>query len=86
MTLLEPPSRETRTPSPFLIGRDSRGRWVVRQQNGQCGGLFVDRAAAIRFAMAENGRRADAIVIVADGLEFDARGDALAADTRPRAA
>ncbi|MBS0536135.1 MAG: hypothetical protein JSR72_18955 [Proteobacteria bacterium] len=76
MPFQEPPSRETTTPSPFLIGRDSRGRWVVRQQNGQCGGLFVDRASAVRFAMFENGRRADGIVIVAGGLEFDAQGGA----------
>lgn len=70
----EPPSSEQHTPSPFLIGRDSRGRWVVRQQDGKCGGLFVDRAAAIRFANFESGRRADSIVIVSGVLELDPQG------------
>lgn len=85
MNLSEPPSSERHSLSPFLIGRDSRGRWVVLQQNGKCGGLFVDRAAAVRFAMFENGRRADGILIVSGVLEFDAQGGH-PADTRTRAA
>ena len=44
-------------PSLFLIGQNSRGNWVVQDQRGLRGGLFVDRAEAFRFAMLENGNR-----------------------------
>jgi hypothetical protein len=43
--------------SLFLIGQNSRGNWVVRDQGGFCGGIFVDRAEAIRFAMFDKGGR-----------------------------
>jgi hypothetical protein len=45
------------TTSLFLIGQNSRGNWVVQDQRGLRGGLFVDRAEALRFAMFENGNR-----------------------------
>jgi len=40
-------------PQVFMIGQDSRGNWVVRDQSGLRGGLFVGRAqaTAIRCAM-----------------------------------
>lgn len=50
--------------SLFLISQNSRGNWVVQDQRGLCGGLFVDRAAALRFAMFENGNRLQAVVMV----------------------
>ena len=31
----------------FLIGKNSRGNWVVQDQNGLCGGLFIGQAAAL---------------------------------------
>jgi hypothetical protein len=43
--------------SPFLIGQNGRGNWVVQDPRGLRGGIFVDRAEAIRFAMFENGDR-----------------------------
>jgi hypothetical protein len=53
----------TRPASPLsLIGTDSRGRWVVTDQNGRYGGLFVGRAAAIKFALSENGNDGTAAV------------------------
>ena len=77
----EPPS----TPANiYLVGQDSRGRWVVQDQRGLCGGLFVDRGNAIRFAMDETGRRPHAIKLVPGVLELDMRGPA-AAGARPRA-
>ena len=39
--------------SLFLIGQNRLGNWVVRDQRGLCGGIFVHRAQAIRFAMIE---------------------------------
>ena len=47
----EPPLRPHSRSSLFFIGRDSRGNWVVRDQAGLCGGLFVNRSEALRFAM-----------------------------------
>jgi hypothetical protein len=52
----EPPSAG-HAKSLFRIGKDSRGNWVVQDQSGLCGGLFVDCAEAVKFAMFENGNR-----------------------------
>ena len=68
----EPPSIQSCTrPSLFLIGKDSRGNWVVQDEQGLCGGLFVDRAVALRFAMFENGNRPQACVMVPCVFELD---------------
>jgi len=66
----EPPS--CLRPPIFMIGRDSRGSWVVREQSGARGGIFVDRAAAVKFAHDENGTRPHAVVMVSGSLELDA--------------
>jgi hypothetical protein len=65
----EPPSRLR--PPVFMIGQDRRGNWMVQDQKGVRGGLFVDRAAALRFVRFENGDRPQAVVMVSDGLELD---------------
>ena len=57
--------------SLFLVGQNSRGNWVVRGQDGLCGGLFVGRAEALKFALSENGNHPEAVIVVADGLELD---------------
>jgi hypothetical protein len=68
----EPPSSDAGTVSNiFLVGRDSRGHWVVQDERGLCGGLFVDRNKAIRFAMDETGKRPQAIRLVPGVLELD---------------
>jgi hypothetical protein len=67
----EPPSQCSRHSPLFFIGRNGRGNWVVRDQSGRCGGLFVDRAEALRFALFENGRRPQAVVMVPGILELD---------------
>jgi hypothetical protein len=69
----EPPSA-ARAKSLFRIGKDSRGNWVVQDQNGLCGGLFVDRAEAVKFAMFENGNRPQAVIMVPGILELDMSG------------
>ena len=61
-------------PSPsglFLIGRNSRGHWVVQDPTGLQGGLFIDRVHALKYAMSENGHRPRAVVMVPDVLELD---------------
>lgn len=65
----EPPSC-LRSPL-FMIGRDSHGNWVVQDQSGLRGGIFVDRAEALRFVRFENGNQPRAFVIVNDVFELD---------------
>jgi len=60
--------------SLFLIGQNSRGDWVVRDPRGLRGGLFVNRAEALRFAMFENGNRPQAVIMVPGVLELDMGG------------
>jgi len=69
----EPPST-SRANSLFRVGKNSRGHWVVQDQSGLCGGLFVDRAEAVKFAMFENGNRPQAVVMVPGILELDMSG------------
>jgi hypothetical protein len=68
----EPPStKRSSTAHLFLIGRNSRGNWVVRDQSGLRGGLFVNHAEALRFALFENGRRQQAVVMAPGILELE---------------
>ena len=70
----EPPSWFR--PPVFMVGQNRRGNWVVRDQKGVCGGLFVSRDAALRFVRAENGYRPQAVVMVSGNLELDMTGGA----------
>ena len=67
----EPPSLSSSDSSPFMVGKDSHGNWVAQNQNGHCGGLFVGRAEALKFAMFENGHRPQAVIMVPGVLELD---------------
>ena len=67
----EPPSASYSKSSLFLIGKNSRGNWVAQDQRGLCGGLFVDRVEALKFAMFENGNRPQAVIMVPGILELD---------------
>jgi hypothetical protein len=50
MNTQEPPSPRPQSKSPlFFIGKNRRGNWVVQDQHHLYGGLFIDRAAALRF-------------------------------------
>jgi hypothetical protein len=66
-----PPPRSSAHSSLFRVGRDSHGHWVVQDQQGLRGGLFVDRAEALKFAMFENGNRPQAVIMVPGVLELD---------------
>lgn len=70
----EPPAASSSNSPLFLIGKNSRGQWVVRDQRGMCGGLFVGRAEALKFAMFENGHRPNAVIMVPGVLELDMSG------------
>jgi hypothetical protein len=70
---VEPPST-ARAKSLFRVGRNSRGNWVVQDQSGLCGGMFVNRTEAVKFAMFENGNRPQAVIMVPGILELDMSG------------
>jgi hypothetical protein len=53
----------------FRVGKDSHGHWVVQDQQGLRGGLFIDRAEALKFAMFENGNQA--VIMVPGVLELE---------------
>ena len=71
MTKGEPPSSSASKSPLFLVGKNSCGNWVVQDQSGLCGGLFVDRAEALKYAMFENGNRPQAVIMVPGVLELD---------------
>ena len=55
----------------FMVGQNTRGNWVVRDQKGMRGGLFVNREAALRYVRSENGFKPQAVVMVSGGIELD---------------
>jgi hypothetical protein len=57
-------------PRLFAIGQDSHAHWVVH-----CGGLFVDRDAALKFVRAENGYRPALVVMISENIELKVTGD-----------
>jgi hypothetical protein len=68
--LVEPPSCSSASTIVF-IGRNSRGNWIAQEQNGRYGGLFVNRAQAIKYALSENGRHPETIVELSREIELD---------------
>ncbi len=57
--------------SCLYIGQDRFGRWVVRDAECLCGGLFANQTEAIRFAMYECQRRPQPVIMLPNGLELD---------------
>jgi hypothetical protein len=79
----EPPLSRTPTTPLFLVGKDSHGHWVARDQRGLCGGLFIDRAEALKFAMFENGHCPQAVIMVPGVLELDLSAKACPSQLHP---
>lgn len=67
----EPPTCPSSSSNFFQIGRNSRGNWVVQDQRHLCGGLFTDRAAALKFAMFESGGHPRAVIMMPGIFELD---------------
>jgi hypothetical protein len=82
--LVEPPSCSSPSTIVF-IGRNSCGQWVAQEQSGLYGGLFVNRAQAIKYALSENGRHPETIVELTREIELDINGALPAAGTRSAA-
>ena len=73
MKFVEPPSCTSASTIVF-IGQDRGGHWVVQEQNGVFGGLFVNRAQAVKYALFENGHHPEMIVELARRIELDIGG------------
>ena len=68
----EPPSPRPQSKSPlYFIGKNSCGKWVVQDEHHLSGGLFIDRAAALRFARFETGNQPQSVIMVPGVLELD---------------
>jgi hypothetical protein len=82
MKLVEPPSCSSSSAIVF-IGKNSRGNWVAQQQNGLYGGLFVNRAQAVKYALSENGHHPETIIELSREIELDIGGTSpVSAETR----
>jgi hypothetical protein len=55
----------------FFIGRNQNGFWVARQSAGRCGGLFLLRWSAARFARKNGSAGACATMLVEHSIELD---------------
>jgi hypothetical protein len=82
MKLAEPPSCSAASLSLIFIGKNRRGDWIVQEQNGLFGGLFVNRAQAIKYALSENGHHPETIVELPCEIELDMNGLHLSANNR----
>jgi hypothetical protein len=71
--LVEPPSCSPASTIVF-IGRNRRGNWVAQEQNGLYGGLFINRAQAVKYALFENGHHPETIVELSREIELDMGG------------
>lgn len=76
MKLVEPPSCSPAAFPLVFIGQNHRGQWVAQEQNGLYGGLFVDRAQAIKYALTENGYHPETIVELSREIKLDMCGRA----------
>jgi hypothetical protein len=78
--LVEPPSCSSAASNSastiVFIGKNRRGNWVAREQNGLYGGLFVNRAQAVKYALFENGHHPETIVELPREIEIDIGGKA----------
>jgi len=77
--LIKPPSCSAASTIVF-IGQNGRGNWVAQEQNGLYGGLFVNRAQAVKYALFENGHHPETIVELSREIELDMGGKVPSSD------
>ncbi|MGR4932636.1 hypothetical protein ACIPUD_38505 [Bradyrhizobium sp. CAR08] len=70
MKLIKPLPSEPAA-STVLLGKDRRGNWVVREENGAFGGVFVQRDHALKYALSKNGHHPETIFDVPPEVELD---------------
>lgn len=54
-----------------FVGKNRAGNWVARETRGAFGGLFIDRAEALKYALFKNGGDPENIIEVAREIEFE---------------
>jgi hypothetical protein len=69
--LVEPPSCSPAASTIVFIGQNSCGQWVAQEQSGLYGGLFINRAQAVKYALFENGNHPETIVELSRKLELE---------------
>lgn len=57
----------------FLMGQNTAGWWVVRDNKTRKGGLFRSRRSAMQYARRESPSQQFVIVYLPEGLEFECR-------------
>ncbi|MGY2843686.1 hypothetical protein ACVIWU_006437 [Bradyrhizobium sp. USDA 4509] len=69
------PESTSRDPATriVLVGRNRAGYWVALEQRGFFGGLFVNRAQALKYALLENGGHPESIIEVTREIELEIR-------------
>jgi hypothetical protein len=72
--LVEPPPCSSAASTIVFVGQNGRGQWVAQEQNGLYGGLFVNRAQAVKYALFENGNHPETIVELSRKIELDIAG------------
>ena len=55
----------------FFVGRNRTGFWVARESTGRCGGLFLFRSSADRFARKNGLAGGGATMLVEHSIELD---------------
>ena len=55
----------------FFIGRNQNGFWVAREAAGRCGGLFLFKSSAARFARRNGLAGGGATMLVEHSIELD---------------
>ncbi len=55
----------------FYIARNKHGFWVAREAEGRCGGVFLLRRSAVRFARQQSGSAGCAMMFLNEQLELD---------------
>jgi hypothetical protein len=55
----------------FYIAQNNHGFWVAREASGRCGGVFLLRRSAVRFAQQKSAPAGCATMLLDDPLELD---------------
>jgi hypothetical protein len=55
----------------FYIGQNNRGFWVAREADGRCGGIFLLRRSAVRFAQQKSAPAGCATMFLDEPRELD---------------
>ncbi|WP_091967249.1 hypothetical protein [Bradyrhizobium shewense] len=58
-------------PPIVFVGRNRAGHWGARKKRGAPGGIFINRAEALKYALFKNGGHLESIIEVAREIELD---------------